>query len=145
MSLTRVEHNIRSLILLSGAYNSSTFGMFQTPSNDFRLQEATFKIFKLSSLNAKSLYKNNVLIILMVFYVVATLELVIYDQYIKYRNNCFMNYNTLSQIKYLKLYFMIKILLLIFRNYIIFLILNTNLKKYTTSVLLYNMMYTWLK
>lgn len=81
MSLTRVEHNIRSLILLSGAYNSSTFGMFQTPSNVFRLQEATFKIFKLSSLNAKSLYKNNVLIkFIIVFYMVATLELVIYDQ-----------------------------------------------------------------
>lgn len=58
ISLTNVEHNIRSLISLSGAYNSSTLGMFQTPSNDFRLQDATFRIFKLSSLNAKSLQKD---------------------------------------------------------------------------------------
>lgn len=54
-SLISVEHNIRSLISLSGAYNSSTFGIFQTPSSDLKLQEATFRIFKLSSLNAKSL------------------------------------------------------------------------------------------
>jgi len=55
MSLTSVEHNIRSLISLSDANNSSKFGMFQTPSNDLRLHEATFRTFKLSSLNAKSL------------------------------------------------------------------------------------------
>jgi len=58
MSLTSVEHSIRSLISLSDANNSSKFGMFQTPSNDFRLHEATFRTFKLSSLNAKSLYRN---------------------------------------------------------------------------------------
>lgn len=59
VSLTSVEHSIRSLISLSEANNSSTFGMFQTPSNDFRLHEATFRTFKLSSLKAKSLYRNN--------------------------------------------------------------------------------------
>lgn len=59
VSLTSVEQSITSLISLSGAYSSSTFGIFQTPSSDLRLQDATFKIFKLSSLNAKSLHTNS--------------------------------------------------------------------------------------